>query len=591
MLVVLPFISFAIIKLCLMARGYDYRQAFLGAAVCFGLLLAAATELLSLCSAITPLCLAVFWGTLAACALGSLLPNWSRLKTRALRLENPEILVGVGVILATTLLVAVVSPPNNWDSMTYHMARVVHWIQNRSVAHYPTHITRQLYSAPWAEYAIMHLQILSGGDRFANLVQWFAMCGSIIGTSLIAREFGASSRIQGLAAILTATIPMGILQASNTQNDYVVAFWLVCFIYFGKLLVRTPAPFTALACGGSLGLAILSKGTAYIFAFPFLSWLLLAGLKTNRHRLVKPIIVAGVIAISLNAGHYWRNYALWGNPLTTDEDKLTNDHVTFNATMSNLTRNIATNTWTPFASINELQFQGVKLVHNLLGIDTDDPATSLSETFAPGMTSRDEDYAGNGLHLLLALAAIGALALRRKPLPRSLQQYALSLASGFLLFCMFLKWQPWGTRLQLPLFVLASPLAALALPLGNRRWAVATLAAIMLLCSIPWLLGNQSRPLWGDRSILCAAREALYFAKRPQLQPYYFQAAEHFSNRGSCNAIGLVSSNGNTYEYPFWALLGRRLEKMPRIEHINVNNVSGSIPLKNFNPCAAFEIH
>lgn len=202
----------------------------------------------------------------------------------------------------------------------------------------------------------------------------------------------------------------------------------------------------------------------------------------------------------------------------------------------------------------------------------------------------DEDYAGNGLHLLLVLVALGALVLRRSTLPRSLPQYALCVAGGFLLFCMLLKWQPWGTRLQMPLFVIASPLTALALPLANRKGAVTALAAVMLLCSLPWLFRNESRPLWGDRSILNADSESLYFAKRPRLQPYYVWGADFNSQRQPCNTIGLESSNNNAYEYPLWVLLGKRQGEMPRIEHINVSNVSGRIPIKNFNPCAAFEI-
>jgi ABC-type uncharacterized transport system permease subunit len=31
-------------------------------------------------------------------------------------------------------------PPNNWDSMTYHMARIAHWVMNESIEPYPTHI-------------------------------------------------------------------------------------------------------------------------------------------------------------------------------------------------------------------------------------------------------------------------------------------------------------------------------------------------------------------------------------------------------------------------------------------------------------------
>ena len=169
MSIVLPLISLAVIILCLVTRGSGHRQAFLGSAVCFGLLLTAATELLSLFSALRYPTLATFWGGVSLVAVLCLLPTWACLKTQKPRFENPGFPVGICTILATTLLIALVSPPNNYDSMTYHMARVVNWIQNRSVAHYPTHITRQLYSAPWAEYAIMHLQVLSGGDRFATL--------------------------------------------------------------------------------------------------------------------------------------------------------------------------------------------------------------------------------------------------------------------------------------------------------------------------------------------------------------------------------------------------------------------------------------
>ena len=48
-------------------------------------------------------------------------------------------------------IVALTAPPNTWDSMTYHMPRVEHWIENRNVEPYPTHILRQLSLGPGAE--------------------------------------------------------------------------------------------------------------------------------------------------------------------------------------------------------------------------------------------------------------------------------------------------------------------------------------------------------------------------------------------------------------------------------------------------------
>ena len=60
---------------------------------------------------------------------------------------------------------------------------MAHWVQDRSVAFYPTHITHQLYYPPWAEYAMLQLLLLGWDERLANLVQWFSMVGSLVGGS------------------------------------------------------------------------------------------------------------------------------------------------------------------------------------------------------------------------------------------------------------------------------------------------------------------------------------------------------------------------------------------------------------------------
>ena len=78
--------------------------------------------------------------------------------------------LAVAVVIGLTELVAFIAPPNTWDTMAYHMARVAHWAQNGTVRHYPIPYLPQLYHPPWAEFAITHFQLLSGGDRFANAV-------------------------------------------------------------------------------------------------------------------------------------------------------------------------------------------------------------------------------------------------------------------------------------------------------------------------------------------------------------------------------------------------------------------------------------
>src|SRR5205814_3906479 len=92
-----------------------------------------------------------------------------------------------------------------------------------------------------------------------------------------------------------------------------------------------------------------------------------------------------------------------------------------------------------------------------LHISVDDPRTTWPEVqFSVNPASLDEDYAGNPLQAVLAIVAIGAaiwFALRSGPKVPGI--YAACLIVAFLLFAAYLRWQPWHSRLELPLLVLS----------------------------------------------------------------------------------------------------------------------------------------
>ncbi|NER78921.1 MAG: hypothetical protein F6K42_04950 [Leptolyngbya sp. SIO1D8] len=607
MLVLLPFLALALLVTYWHSRQ-DWRRAVLLAALSWGVLLVVVTEITSALRLFSFPGLLISWLIVNGILI---VVNRRRLfqTKQFLTLGTPQkltpfmigLLLGIGAIVASIGLIALVAPPNNWDSMTYHMGRVVHWVQNRSVIHYPTNIIRQLYPGPWSSFAVAHLQILSGGDRFANLIQWMSMLGSLIGVSLIAQQLGSGVRGQIFAAVICATIPMGILQSSSTQNDYVVAFWLVCLAYFVLQTIQSKfANQWILAAGASLGLALLTKGTAYLYAFPFCLWLVFSGFRRLKLRLWQPMLGFGAITLALNFSHYLRNWKVFGSFLGESGQGL--DTFSFSIFISNILRNIALHLGTPVRSINLITIQAVASLHNLLGIDVSDPRTTSppGQNFDMHSLINHEDLAGNPLHLLLFLAVTIAFFAIKSPF-KSRQKYFLtvywlSVVAGFLLFCALILWSPWRSRLHLPIFVLAAPFVGGVLSEFLNRRLVNVGITCLLLVSFIWVGFNETRPLILNsqvvetkqvQNIFNQNRVDQYFMSRPDLKEQYL-GAKDFIQSQSCTNIGLAFA-GRTWEYPLWTLLNNHAKPSLRIEHIDVSNASSiqetAIASQPFIPC------
>ena len=603
---ILPILFFLCFVLTLLKGGADWRDAFIIAACIWGCLVTAFTEFLSLFDLLTANGLIFCWALAIA---GVLFLFWRRHGYQAAWRTNysfsiveTTLLSGLGFVCVATFITAIVAPPNNWDSMTYHMSRVMHWLQNGSVAHYPTNIIRQLELNPWAEFAITHFQALSGGDRYANLVQWFSMVGSIIGATLVARELGGDRRAQLFTAVTVGTIPMGILQASSTQNDYVVSFWLICFVLFCLRFFGQKELKWALMAGAVLGLAILTKGTAYIYALPFVFWLVITIIKST-HRLrraVLLILAVGLPVLILNGGHYSRNFALFSNPLlSSDTPAYSNEVFTVRTTISNILRNIAIHFSTPIGGVNQEIESGIETFHNFLQININDRRTTYGDTtFEVPMLVPNEDLSGNLLHAALVIFSISLLFYRKRSSRNSaaITPYFLGVVAGFLIFCIILKWQPNHSRLHLPVFILSGPIIGLALGRLRHQNLALVISVVLLISSLPWTLWNISRSLIPrptiilnlvggsplPHTILTADRIDQYFTNNPAVRESFIEASRIIRESGARN-IGIKTVEDD-WEYPLWVLVRGKDCKVKRIEHIDVKNSSGAITLNDFQP-------
>ncbi len=602
LLALIPILVFASLWAILYEAGIGWRPSFLAASVLWAVFLVAVTELLSLLHGITFAAVLALWAAalllvLSLAARRIAKPNalWRQLTIPQLSPFEWAVLGGCAGIAAVTAVIAYLAPPNTYDSLTYHMPRVMHWIQNQSVAYYPTAIIRQLYIAPGAEFVILHLQLLTGSDRLANFVQWFGMAGSAIGVSLIADRLGVDRRGQLIAAAASMSIPMGILQSTRTQTDYATAFWLVCFVCWMLSLVQTGRLWNSAAAGASLGLAALTKSTAYIFALPFLVWFGIWLLVRYRAHSAAFWAAIAVIFLAINAGVYARNMQLFGNPLgivsSIPTERYSNDVFSGPELASNIVRNLSLHMGTPFASANRQIQQWIVALHQRLGISVEDRRTTWPGTRYQVIYRTGENGAGNPLQLVLIVLSI-AFILARAARKGLWLAYIGSVLLAFAAFCLYLKWQPWNSRLQLPLFILFAPVLAKALGDIHPRRIGGGLALALLLSALPWLFFNEARPVFGQHSILNADRTGLYFQNvEPDVSKSYSQAVEFFVRQsgGDCSRVA-VDLGTNDAEYLLWVLLGQETRGRVLIESVQVENVSRrfSESFSSFPPCAVF---
>jgi hypothetical protein len=601
MLVLIPALSYIGIFLCLGNREQEskWRGITLQAAVLWGSYLVVLTEVLSVFRAVTPFWLSLGWliPLLSSSAwLISRTRKGSRL--RFPRYEPPKawtdrfLLLGILFILGITLFLALYTPPQTWDSLNYHLSRVAHWSQERGVLPFATGIEKQNFMQPGAEMIVLHFYVLFGSDRLANFVEWLAMLGSLVGVSFIASQLGANLLGQLLSAVFTATLPMGIIQASSTMTDYVVAFWMVCVASESLSIKRQGLKLNAVVyISLGAGLALLTKLTAVVYLLPFAILIIVVSLRqVSVGRTMLMWLLAILLVIAVNAGHLMRNTIVYGHPIGPSSTIALHANELYEprALLSNLLRNAALHAGSPWSRVNDWLFLSIYKVHVKLGLDIQDPRTTTVGWFAIGKPSTGEATAGNPLHAILILIIFFLIIIIPRLRKSSLMVYVVIVAATFITYCLVFKWQIFGSRLHLPFFVLFAPAIGFSLSRILPSGAVRFIGAILILASWPWLMSIDSRPLIQNEQsltgcILTKTHEELYFTLGQHLIEPYTTMTEIINETG-CRRVGLMLS-GNGAEYPLWVLLGAPDPNL-EMEWIVSDTPSATYRKTDFQPCA-----
>ncbi|WP_346537611.1 hypothetical protein [Micromonospora sp. DPT] len=506
----------------------------------------------------------------------------------------------VGGLVLVELLVALLAEPNNFDSQTYHLPKVEHWVAQGSLDFWPTAIHRQVTIPPGAEYLLLHLRLLTGGDALHNLVQWAAALGCLVVATRVVAQLGGGRRAQLLTAFLLASTPMVALQATSTQTDLVAAAWAGCAGTLALDGLRRRADVgSLLALGAATGLTALTKTSGLLAVGPLLVLWGVAQLRlafrpastdvdpgsatdgagsagegrgaAGVARTIGGSLLVLLVAAAVVGPFLARVTVEFGHPLGPPRlrESIPMERHDPASILVNALRIGHTAFDTPLAPLRAGTAGAITDGSRAIGVDPQDRAITFGrEVFPVPAWYPDEDRVAFPLAGTLALlGAVFALArpARISPTaPAALRAYAVAVVVAVGLHTATIKWQPWGNRLLLYALVAAVPLAGLWLDallrrrLGPGRRSVAaglvvSMLAASALAGVLALSYGFPRRLVGAGSVFTTSEWDTRFLRRPHWAEEFRWAAAAV-RASDARRIGLVQQNDN-WEYPWWLLL------------------------------------
>ena len=487
------------------------------------------------------------------------------------RCRNAFVLLFVPVVFIL-LLIALTNPPTTHDSLTYHMGRVAHWIQQQSIAYFPTNISRQNELGPGAEYLVLFFQLLTNSDVLAGMVQFFCFLLLPAGLFYLLRTTGVDRAFVPWIILLSLSSPMAMMQATTTQNDLVsslmtLAILIACSRLFRGSLERL-AIWDYVVIAVTLAGGFLVKPIALIVAFPFLILGLFfnfQGMASRKAVALKTLAGAAVVIVVF--------LAVAGPDLFRKVQAEVSRHEVYPLFSQ----------WDHDRLLNPIRTMGQNtpwpdLLRRLLRSAGYEGELVTGNVFSP-----HQSVVGNPVQFLALLfltflnICLVLFAFFGKARGKKLRLFLFSMAP-VLSWCMFswtVKNQFWLTRLQLPLFFVM-PFAFLYPLFMLKRWKYLRLGVYGVLVaaslfSVSYssfaVMNNTERTLtlkrfWGQDTTDRYGSDK--YSNDDNDMDFFLRAS-----RGRCNRIGFLGAE-NIADYP---LVWRAMLQGQTVRHVFQENI------------------
>jgi hypothetical protein len=557
--------SAVVLTAALVAATLRLRSAAVFALACWVVAcaeLVAAAEVLSLVHAIRPLGYAAF----EAAALALAVVGW-QLAGRPLppvpRLARPRpsllglLALAVAVGLGYELFLVVATPPNNWDSLHYHLARVAAWRARGTLGYFPTHNAIENVYPQNGELLVLWTVVLLGRDVLVALPQLLASLATTASIFVISRRLGYERRAAAFAALLFPTLTIVALESVTTQNDLVEASFVAVAVALALGRSRAEAVLAGLALG-------LAAGTKFTFVYALVPLVVIAALALPRRRLAE-LSAAALASFALVGMYaYVQNVVESGRPQGKAPQVSTlPPDVTLPGTASSVARTMYRladfSGLHPPAAVTSHVAGAAKRIFDTLHIPPNPPESTTRGTFEfayePNTAASEDSSAFGplGVVLLVPLSLGFIVAWLRRRTDRTHGALALALPLYVVALALGTRWNLYVDRFLVTPIAMTLPLA----PAVLRRIEVRALAAAIAAATLGVALAYDiSKPtgIWGK------SRTEAQAIRWPELRP----VLEAVAARVPLDARLGVDLAPLDWEYPWWgSRLSRTLVWLP----------------------------
>jgi len=230
------------------------------------------------------------------------------------------IFIGILVIGCFQIFIMFKLPPNEWDSMTGHLNRILYFNQNHSTSHFiGTNWNIDTYPKSFSSVQFYPFLMGDFNEHLFKLPNLSAYWMLFIGFYASIKQLKIPFKTRLLSACLVLFTPIILIQSTSTDTDIVLASYLISSIYFLFRYANSKEPYYIYLFVFVFAIGLSHKIT-WVFSIPSLFVLLIyVRSKTKEIKLwiqLKHLCISGIfiIIITLPTG-YIANIKYYHHPI------------------------------------------------------------------------------------------------------------------------------------------------------------------------------------------------------------------------------------------------------------------------------------